>query len=280
MANPAELLHKQLSGWADSTTKTAKEARKLDVQNGENSSQFQSRTAQIWADHRLAVTRLNQVVESIEVAKREGVPVNVYEQFIPQWTEAIFAYPHGWKERSQPGILKVPLDQLESVAALLDFVIPKFKEGSSEKFSHFLDVLLHRVSTLDETHRFLREHSIRIIQHLRGCLEDLDLYGEFKIIDALHELKYILEALEEAADTPEDKKFYQKAQEGAWGFFKKSTGSVVLAGTILASSAVEQAGEDLYELVKEELPAISSSNEESTEAKDGHDETSESDSER
>ena len=125
----------------------------------------------------------------------------------------------------------------------------------------------------------MREHSIRIIQHLRGCLEDLDLYGEFKIIDALHELKYILEALEEAADTQEDKKFYQKAREGAWGFFKKSTGSVVLAGTILASSSLEQAGEDLYELVKEELPAISSSNEESTEAKDGHDETSESDSE-
>ncbi|MDK8586599.1 hypothetical protein QP904_08965, partial [Corynebacterium kefirresidentii] len=159
-------------------------------------------------------------------------------------------------------------------AALLDFVIPKFEEGSSEKFSNFLEVLLHRVSALDESHRFLREHSIRIIQHLRGCLEDLDLYGEFKIIDALHELKYILEALEEAADAPEDKKFYQKAQEGAWGFFKKSTGSVVLAGTILASSAVEQAGEDLYELVKEELPAISSGTNDSPEAKDGHDETS------
>lgn len=279
MANPAELLHKQLSGWADSTTKTAKEARRLVRQNGENISKFRSRTAQIWADHRLAVTRLNQVVESIEIAKREGVPVTVYEQFIPQWTEAIFAFPHGWSERDQPGILKVPLDQLESVAALLNFVIPKFEEGSSEKFSNFLEVLLHRVSTLDETHRFLREHSIRIIQHLRGCLEDLDLYGEFKIIDALHELKYILEALEEAADTPEDKKFYQKAREGAWGFFKKSTGAVVLTGSILASSSLEQAGEDLYELVKEELPAISSSNEEPTEAKDSYDETSESDSE-
>lgn len=279
MANPAELLHRQLLGWTDGRTKTAKEARNFNKQNGENNSQFQSRTAQIWADHRLAVTRLNQVVEAIEVAKREGVPVTVYDQFIPQWTKAIFAYPHGWAERSEPGILKAPLDQLEGVAALLDFVIPKFEEGSSEKFSNFLEVLLYRVSALDESHRFLREHSIRIIQHLRGCLEDLDLYGEFKIIDALHELKYILEALEEAADTQEDKKFYQKAREGAWGFFKKSTGSVVLAGTILASSSLEQAGEDLYELVKEELPAISSSNEESTEAKDGHDETSESDSE-
>ncbi len=266
-------------GWADGNTKTAKEARQLGRQTNENGSQFQRRTAQIWADHRLAVTRLNQVVEAIEVAKREGVPVTVYDQFIPQWTEAIFTYPHGWDDRHQPGILKAPLDQLESVAALLDFVVPKFEEGSPEKFSNFLEVLLHRVSTLDESHRFLREHSIRIIQHLRGCLEDLDLYGEFKIIDALHELKYILEALEEAADTQEDKKFYQKAREGAWGFFKKSTGSVVLAGSILASSAVEQAGEDLYELVKEELPAISSSNEESTEVKDGHDETSGSDSE-
>lgn len=274
MANPAELLHRQLLGWTDGRTKTAKEARNFNKQNGENNSQFQSRTAQIWADHRLAVTRLNQVVEAIEVAKREGVPVTVYDQFIPQWTEAIFAYPHGWAERSEPGILKAPLDQLEGVAALLDFVIPKFEEGSSEKFSNFLEVLLHRVSALDESHRFLREHSIRIIQHLRGCLEDLDLYGEFKIIDALHELKYILEALEEAADAPEDKKFYQKAREGAWGFFKKSTGSVVLAGTILASSAVEQAGEDLYELVKEELPAISSGTNDSPEAKDGHDETS------
>lgn len=279
MANPAELLHRQLLGWADSTTNTAKEARRLSRQTSENDIQFKKRTAQIWADHRLAVTRLNQVVEAIEVAKREGVPVRVYEQFIPKWTEAIFAYPHGWDERTQPGILKVPLDQLESVAALLDFVIPKFEEGSSEKFSNFLEVLLHRVSALDESHRFLREHSIRIIQHLRGCLEDLDLYGEFKIIDALHELKYILDALEEAASTPEDKKFYQKAREGAWAFFKKTSGSVVLSGTLLASSALTQAGEDLYELVKEELPAISSSNTDSPEDEDSHDETSGSDSE-
>lgn len=238
MANPAELLHQQLLEWSDLTGEYAGDKRGL--KKGD-------RNAAAWEQHRIAVRHLLNIEEALRWAKADGKDVAVYEEHIAVWTSQIFAFPSGWYDRNAFSITKVPMDQLRSVKLLLDYVVPEFKPGGQDGFDNFLSVAAFKISQLDDEHEDLKNHALKILRHLKGCLDDIEIYGEFNIVNALSELKTILFALDKVS-TPDDD-FFARAKNSAWSFFKKGSVTALVLVGIPLKAALEAGGEDFYEHV-------------------------------
>lgn len=250
MPNPAELLHQQLTAWSNADQETVAQKRGL--------NQAKNRTA-IWSSHRRAISLLCDIEDALRLAAQQGHPISVFEKYIPQWTEAVFAFPNGWTEHRGPAISSASLDQLGAASSLLSAIIPEFNsEQGKDNFSAFLDALESNVKSLEERHAFLRDHSLRVIRHLRGCLDDVERFGEFRITNAIDELKNILEALDQAADGKNA--FFKAAKDGVWSFFTKTSRIALLSTGIIAGGALDSAGNDFYEtVVKPELPSAADS---------------------
>lgn len=238
MANPAELLHQQLLEWSDQRTEAAatKRGLKKDEQN-----------AVAWKQHRIAIQHLLNIEEALQWAKADGKDVSVYEEHLPVWTAQIFAFPNGWFDGNSFSITKVPMDQLRGAKLQLDYLIPEFKPAGQEGFESFIKVAAFKVSQLGDEHEDLKNHALKILRHLKGCLDDIEIYGEFNIVNALSELKAILFALDKVS-TPDDD-FFARAKDSAWSFFKKGSATALLAIGIPLHAAVEAGGEDFYEQV-------------------------------
>lgn len=244
MPNPAELLHAQLTTWSNGPRETVIDSRGLD----------NSKTkAEVWSKHRIAIKLLSDVEEALQTAALQGHDVEVFQKYIPQWTEAVFAYPGGWKTYQSPAILARPMDQLKSASSLLAAIIPSLDpRGGKEHFSDFLSALAYNVKQLDAEHKFLKEHSLRVIRHLEGCLEDVETFGEFRITNALEDLRLLLDALDEAANGTNP--FFQKAKSGVWSFFTQSGRLALVGAGIVAGAVLDSAGDDFYEeIVKPEF---------------------------
>lgn len=250
MPNPAELLHAQLTTWSNGHQQTVIDSRGLD----------NSKTkAEVWSKHRIAIKLLSDVEEALQTAAVQGYDVEVFQKYIPQWTEAVFAFPGGWNTYQSPAVLAAPMDQLKSASSLLSAMIPSLEpSGGKEHFSDFLSALAYNVKQLDEQHKFLKEHSLRIIRHLEGCLKDVETFGEFRITNALEDLRLLLDALDEAANGTNP--FFKNAKTGVWSFFTQSGRLALVGAGIVAGAVLDSAGADFYEeIVKPEFSNVTKS---------------------
>lgn len=243
MANPAELLHQQLLEWSDKKTEAAatKRGLKKDEQN-----------AVAWKQHRIAIQHLLNIEEALQWAKADGKDVSVYEEHLPVWTEQIFAFPNGWFDGNSFSITKVPMDQLRGAKLQLDYLIPEFKPAGQEGFESFIKVAAFKVSQLGDEHEDLKNHALKILRHLKGCLDDVEIFGEFNIVNALSELKTILFALEKVSK--DENNFFRNAKDRVWSFFKKDSSFALTILGVPFYAALNAGGEDFYmEIVKPEL---------------------------
>jgi len=243
MANPAELLHQQLVTWSEQRTESA--AAKRGLKKGD-------RNSAAWKQHRIAIQHLLNIEEALEWAKADGKDVSVYEEQLPVWTELIFAFPHGWFDGNSLSIRTVPMDHLRGAKLQLDYVIPEFKPSGQEGFESFIKVAAFKISQLDDEHNDLKDHAFKILRHLKGCLDDIEIFGEFNIVNALSELQTILFALDKVSKS--ENSFFRNAKDRVWSFFKKDSVFALAILGIPFQAALNAGGEDFYiEIVKPEV---------------------------
>lgn len=243
MANPAEILFNQLTEWSDKKTEAAATKRGLQ-KDGQNSD--------AWKKHRIAIQHLLNIEEVLQWAKADGKDVSVYEEHLPLWTAQIFAFPNGWFDGNSFSITKVSMNQLRGAKLQMDYLIPEFKPAGQEGFESFIKVAAFKVSQLGDEHEDLKNHALKILRHLKGCLDDIEIFGEFNIVNALSELKTILFALEKVADTEDN--FFKNAKDGVWSFFKQGSAAALILLGVPIQGALEAGGEDFYrEIVKPEI---------------------------
>lgn len=247
MANPAELLHAQLTKWNGPENVAARNTRGIPASQG-------------WEDHRRAVMLLKDIEELLTIAeKNQGLNMSHARRHFDRWTQMVFAYPYGWSSSGQHSIDAASLEQLEATATTLQMVVPEFVDGGPEGFAGFLDAVRDRVDALCDEGEFLRIHAHRIINHLHGLLDARKYMGEFRIANAINDLNFITEELKKKS--PKDP-FLQQAATNVWSFFKKNIAVAYIAG--VAITALPEPDEVL-ELVATQVREITSDSDESDE---------------
>lgn len=238
MSNPAKLLHEQLNNWDGSPSKTASAAR--DLNNGEG-----------WATIRVAMQLLLDTEELMDRVEQDGPDLSTQRKYLKTWTAMVIAHPDGWNSAGNHSISRTALDALSMTATVLDTYVPKFEAGGDEKLRQFLEVIDQKLGRDDSC---LAQHAKRVVAHIRKLLIDWEMFGEFRIVDALGDLKRILDALAELK--PEDP-FWRNAAKATWAWFKKDLATALAAG--IAVNALTSGAAEVSEIVSSEMAALTAS---------------------
>lgn len=243
MANPAKLLYQQFEEW-----------RSNGGQDREDSREIRQQGCAAWDKHLRAAQLLHDIQELLEYAEEQGHDVGSFREPFYDWVKMLWIYNSGWLTEGD-SINDTAMRHLKNASVVFSFLLPELEESKKTGFDNFLTVLDQRVANLDDEHKHLRAHALRIIRHIHGCLDNLDVYGEFRILDALHDLQYILNIL--ASEVTDKDDFFKKAASGVWSYFKKSAATLAISSAVVAGqSAIESASQDLYTIVKADLKAI------------------------
>lgn len=218
MANPAELLHAQLTAWNHGASKSTATARAL-----ANDPQ--------WKTHRTAVALLDAIEMLLDEHEATGVlDVTEWRNEFPSWCKAVFVYPNGWQSGSS-NIDPQSLRMLATLGTMLRITQPQIAPDGVSRMNEKLDELREaQRDRADHVPHNLNRHLTYVIAHLQLCLDEFSTRGEFDLQKALAELRSIIVLL-----TDED-------PEGAstWSKFKDWFGNVFVGG--VAGAASKQIG--------------------------------------
>lgn len=238
MSNPAKLLHEQLEKWKNFPTKDARSVRGLNSGDG-------------WPSTRVAMQLLLDTEELMDRVEGDGIDLSTQRKYLNTWTAMVIAYPEGWNSSGHHSIDQNSLDALSMTATYLDTYVPKFESGGDENLRQFLEVINRK---LKEDDSYLAQHAKRVVAHLMKLLIEWEVFGEFRIVDALADLQRILDALAELK--PEDP-FWRNAAKATWAWFKKDLATALAAG--IAVNALTSGAADVSEIVSSEMAALTAS---------------------
>lgn len=220
MANPAELLHEQLHRWATN----APQARARNLETGEEG----------WVEQRRAVKNLEHLEVVIQELKAQGKKVDVEEAYFPNWTRAVFAYPHGWRE-NQTYIQPTTLQFLQQTAHRLADIILPITEDAPADMLRAADEVEANVGSRDDLPVPLRLLVMESVTFLRKAVAEYEITGEFVLNKAVKKFAQALELLEETA--PSDSTF-QNVKTRIKRWYKSPPLQMALNGIISAQMAL------------------------------------------
>lgn len=176
MANPAELLHDLFVSW----------------NNDKQSAQGARLDSETLAAHRRAVRYLDGIDELLDVAQAAGKRVRTYRAYFPAWTKTVFHFPRNWTGSNTGAIKLEETRHLENLIDLLDDFVERIDPEKFEALSTYL-TLVEKTLTEDESLPDSVKRSARaMITHLRGCMEDFAIVGDFDFEKALERLIGVL----------------------------------------------------------------------------------------
>lgn len=176
MANPAELLHDLFVSW----------------NNDKQSAQSARHDTASLVTHRRAVRYLDGIDELLDVAEATGKRVKNYRDYFPYWAQTVFHFPRSWQGSNTGAINVEQIRHLENLIDLLDDFVERIDTEKFEALSTYL-TLVER--TLDEDESLLdsvKRSARAMIIHLRGCMEDFAIVGDFDFEKALERLIGVL----------------------------------------------------------------------------------------
>lgn len=174
MADPAKLLHTQLTSW--SKTGLLGEVRKLDSDAG-------------WHQQRMAAVNLDNVMtllDRLDAADKNTAP---FRKYTTQLHWAVFGFGSDWKKvagRQQHAPNPVDehaLNSLEMVSMAVEAFIPELEPGGVASMQKMLEAdVLQQPS--DDFPYELKAYFIRVRDHLAWCVNHFNEVGEFELHEA------------------------------------------------------------------------------------------------
>ncbi|BAQ21179.1 hypothetical protein [Corynebacterium glutamicum] len=234
MANPAELLHTQLSEWRK--TGSLKTTRNLPSEVG-------------WSDMRFAVTNLQNCIDLLNKMEANGQQITAWTSYIESWNRAVFGLDVPWSGSSgaNGGVDEHALNSLLSLSAFLDLYVPKLNEGGLDSLRDMLDSDILNKPAQDYPFE-LKAYLARVRNHLEWCIENFDKLGEFELHEAA--MQFRMTVLFMASSAP------NATEKNRWATFIKdkfvwpfTTSTMTTAPANWAASQLGELGQHLFELL-------------------------------
>ncbi len=217
MANSAQLLFETLTAWSNADGAAPKTRRNLESWDG-------------WEREIAAVQLLIDLRSQMDSLESEGKSsFDPWRKFYPQWTTAVFAYPEGW-QKSGHGINQTALDQLHGLAVHLKTLVPELDPNQKDDFRSFLEAVENRLENAPD---LIKLHALKIVRHLKSVLDEWEILGDFRIVNAMRDLQDIIDALADAE--PDEDGFWCKARGWSEAFFTNPYVAGVTCGYITAA---------------------------------------------
>ena len=202
MPNPAQLLHARFLAWRGPNNAHAFQVRGLDGNN--------------WEDHELALRHLRDIDELLRLLESQGRNMRVYREALPTWYQIVFAFDRGWKGNETATIDQRLLDTLEMLAERLEDVVPTLEDGGLAAITEYLDDVSEVLTADTSLPAALRAHVNDVINHVRWCVDNYSIVGDFSLQDALERLAGAV--VRAAANSSEKSKWKTIVNNLVWPF--------------------------------------------------------------
>ena len=225
MANPAELLHKQLLQWQ--TNATASTARLGKDDSGENRKQLAHKL-------RIASMHLLAIRDFLDRYEETGRDATMWRKALDRWTLGLFLFPHGWSHTQATSFDNSDLHLLQSLGDLMQMTVPELDKKAVDEIPEFLKQI-RDTATEGNLDLNLKRHLFNVLSHIEWCLENYTLVGDFELEKAWMQLAATVNLAE--TNAPEE-------QKSRWASIKENwlnpfvVGSLSgLGGNLLTQSA-------------------------------------------
>lgn len=224
MANPAELLHNILSEWFNEQDKPIYTFRGI-----ESSESMMNK-------HRRAVVLIDEIEQilagmTLTESRRDSMQRN-----LAKWTKWVFAYPHNWQQAPNSGYPNLwdqdALDALDLVAQLLESQVPEVNEARRTSYLENITEIIVALGSDDSLPSDLKKHVYTIAAHLRHCIEDYEITGDFALQAAAERLAAAVQSAMSVSKNPEP---WQKFKDK---FVYPTIAGIVASGPQLAITAL------------------------------------------
>ncbi|WP_211438956.1 hypothetical protein [Corynebacterium glutamicum] len=220
MANPAELLHRQLSHWSS----------KNHQESIRNLTDEES-----WIFQRQAARNLDHLDELLSEMSKAGKIVSFEREYFISWTKAVFAYPSGWNTNNSALISKDALNVLGLTGQrLADLVLPIADNATEDMLAaaQELEEDLKQRGDIPPALQILVHESLGF---LRNAVFEYEVTGEFILNKAVKKFGQTLELLE--ASFPGDTTL-SRLKDRLRHWYKAAPAQMALAGIISAQMAL------------------------------------------
>lgn len=237
MADPAKLLHAQLSEWSKS--EVLDKARNLRSPTG-------------WHQQRAAVVNLDHVMTLLDRLDAEEEDTAPFRKYTVQLHQAVFGYGTDWRASQHRSVeTRNPVDEhalnsLLMVSMAVKHLIPKLEDDGLQTFEDMLnDEVLQQPS--DEFPYELKTYFIRVRDHLAWCVNHFNEVGEFELHEAAMQFRMTVLFMAAGAPEGEQERWYTFLREKfAWPFI---TTTVTAQPAAWAQTQLGQFGQKVLELM-------------------------------
>lgn len=202
MANPAQLLHAQFLNWSGPNNVNAASTRGL---NGQN-----------WEAHELAVRHLREIDELLRLLESQGRNMRVAREALPTWYQIVFAYPNGWSSQGTAVMDPQSLNTLEMLAERLEDVVPTLDPDGLDRINRYVESVSAVLAEDTSLPAALRAHVADVIAHVRWCVDNYAVVGDFSLQDALERLAGAV--VRGAANSTDKSKWKNVVNNVVWPF--------------------------------------------------------------
>lgn len=165
MANPAELLLKQLTRWRENRQSAAG-----------------------LADQRMAARHIEAIDELLSEMSAANIKVTLYRRYFDTWATLVYRHPQAWQSGTNTLKDDAALENLEHLADRMEDFLPQLRDGGLDEIRASTEraaVLLDEDDSIDP---LLKLHVKQVIAHLEWCIDNYTAAGDFSLQDATQRL--------------------------------------------------------------------------------------------
>lgn len=178
MANPAQILHGLFKKWG--VDSSAARARGLETNDADK---LRASIQQL----RFAALQLHCIEELLCSMRSNGIDTSKWEDPLDRWTKGLFLYPNGWGNTQQHSLDNRDIEMLSMLGDILQYQVPTLKEDGAKEVLEFIERIEETISG-QEVNQHLSRHFANLFSHIRWCINNFDLVGEFELEKALQQL--------------------------------------------------------------------------------------------
>lgn len=236
MANPAELLYRNLMQWNQEPNNDPRVPahRKPTPEKHRNLATDRSHALRM---HEIALGYIAEIRELLDTFElMTGTDVDEFRRELPNWTAMVLSYDNGWKQAKS--FDEDSLRWLKTLGPMLNGLVPKFDDDDIAEVAKGLKELLDILEQESSLGRELSIYLFNLINHMKWVLADVKLQGDFKLARTVTLLRDSIATADDVSTDPKLKPLYKRAIEK---FRRKD----VVVGTFQIASAAAKAVDDV-----------------------------------
>lgn len=237
MADPATLLHDQLSAWSKADTLSV--VRNLNTEEG-------------WRKQRIAAVNLDNVLKILDRLDDEGADTSPWRKYTRDLHKAVFGFETDWLKRNDrhphaPNpVNEHAINSLPMLSMVSKHLVPKLEGGGLQRLQDMLGSEILKKPSMEFPYE-LRAYFVRVRDHLSWCVENFDEVGEFSLHEAAMQFRMTVQFMAVGAPVGEQSKWWSFVKDTfVWPFISTT---VTTGPAELASKGLGEVGQRIMELM-------------------------------